>query len=301
MLKNYDVGIIGGGIVGLAGAIYSGRLGLKCIVFADELFGTLAKTDIVENYPGFKKISGKELTKKFLEHAKEYDNKFVEKRVDKIIKNNNGFKLCVKNKCYNVKSLILATGSNWKKLNVSGEKAFLNKGVHYCALCDGLLYKHKIVAVIGSGDSAAKEALLLKNYAKQVYIIARKKFHPESSNLEKIKKNKKIKIYEGIEIKEIIGKQFVNSILLTKKINDKYVLNLNGIFIDVGMVSNSKLAKLIGVKLNNKKEIKIDKESRTNIKYVYSAGDCANTKFKQAITGVGEVVKAVYSAYEDLK
>src|SRR3989339_82723 len=233
MLKNYDVGIIGGGIVGLAGAIYSGRLGLKCIVFADELFGTLAKTDIVENYPGFKKISGKELTKKFLEHAKEYDN--------------------------------------------------------------------KIVAVIGSGDSASKEALLLSNYAKQVYIIARKKFHPEKINLEKIKKNKKIKIYEGIEIKEIIGKQFVNSILLTKKINDKYVLNLNGIFIDVGMVSNSKLAKLIGVKLNNKKEIKIDKESRTNIKYVYSAGDCANTKFKQAITGVGEVVKAVYSAYEDLK
>jgi thioredoxin reductase len=175
----------------------------------------------------------------------------------------------------------------------------MNKGIHYCALCDGPFYKDKIVAVVGGGDSAAKEALLLSEYAKEVYMLIRSTLKAEPINKERIKKNKKIKVIEGIQIKEIKGTKSVENAVLTKKIKGSNILKLDGIFISIGHLPKSELAKKLGVKLNKKAEIIIDKESKTNIKGVYAAGDVADTRFKQAITGVGEGVKAVYDIYEE--
>jgi len=184
-------------------------------------------------------------------------------------------------------------------LAVKNNHSYTSKGfiVHNC---DGPLYKNKTLAIIGGGDSATKEALLLSRYAKKIYMISRSKLRGEPINLEKIKKDKKIEIIEDNLIKEIKGDKFVTSLTLNKKYKNKSTLNVDGIFIYVGHIPLSNTAKTLGVKLNKNKEIIIDKESKTNIQGIYAAGDVADSRFKQAITGVGEAVKAVYSAYEYL-
>lgn len=299
-MKNeaYDLIIIGGGVAGLAAAIYCGRFNLKQIVIGKVVRGTLPKANYVENYPGFKKIRGLELANLILEHAKEYTSEIISDDVLSVSKTGNCFNIKTKKSEYAGKAILFATGSDWKKLNVKGENEFMHNGVHYCALCDGRFYKGKTIAVIGGGDSAVKEALLLSEYAKKVYIITRSELRPEPINLEKLKKNNKIEAITGMQVKEIIGDKHVNSVVLSKKYAGSDSLKVDGVFVNVGQIPLSELAKKLGVNVNEKGEIITDKESRTNIKGVYAAGDVTDSKFKQAITGVGEAVKAVYSAYE---
>jgi len=304
--KTYDIAIIGAGVVGLAGAIYSGRMNLKTIVFGNERGGTLAKTHVVENYPGFISLSGPELTEKILEHTKAYSNNvdIIMKPVINITGNVGCFKIFTKDEQFTSKTLLFATGSKYRELGVQGEQEFKNKGVHYCALCDGPLYKGKILAVVGGGDSAVKEALLLSEYGKKVYLFARSTIKPEPINLERMKKNKKIEAYEGVEIKEIKGDKFVNEIILTKPIHSSKFSNklkLDAVFVEIGHIPLSELAVKLGVKVNDEQEIIITREARTNVKGIYAAGDVGDLKFKQAITGVGEAVTAIYSIYDDLK
>jgi len=296
MKIQYDVVIIGRGIAGYAAAIYCGRLGLKSIIIGNEPGGTLVNASLVENYPGFSKISGKGLIKKVTDHSKDYNTEILEGLVEKISKVKDVFEVYTKKKKIISKTIIFCTGSQWKKLNVPGEKEFTNKGVHYCALCDGFFYKKKTVAVIGGGDSAVKEALLLSKYAKKVYIISRSKLNPEPINLNRVKSEKKIEIIEGTSVKEIKGNEFVESLVLS----DSRLLKLEGVFVEVGREPLSTLAIKLGVKINKDKEIITNKEAKTNVKGIYAAGDVTDIKIKQAITGVGEAVKSVYSAYSDL-
>lgn len=298
----YDVAIIGRGVVGLSAAIYCGRLNLKTVIIGVAGGGTIAKTDVIENYPGFESISGMELSEKILKHAKNYDVKIVSDIVNEVSGGKTCFVLKTRKKDYHAKTIIFATGSELKKLKVAGEEKFMNKGVHSCALCDGGFYKNKIVAVIGGRDSAVKEALLLSDYAKKVYMIARSTLKPEPINMQRLKKEKKIEVIEGNQIKEIKGNEFVNSIVLKNKLKSgSNILKLDGIFVNIGHIPLSHLAVKLGVKVNKNNEIIIDKDSQTNIKGVYAAGDVADSRFKQAITGVGEGIKAVYSIYEYLK
>ncbi|MEK6831042.1 MAG: FAD-dependent oxidoreductase [Nanoarchaeota archaeon] len=295
-----DVAIIGAGIVGLAGAIYASRMNLKVIVFGNERGGTLAKTHVVENYPGFISLSGLELTEKILEHAKSYNVEIVMKNVLDISRDEGCFKIFTKDRQFSSKTLLFATGSKYKELGIPGEQEFKNKGVHYCAVCDGPLYKGKTLAVVGGGDSAVKEALLLSEFGKKVYLFARSKIKPEPINMERMKKNNRIEYYENIQLKEIKGSKFVNEIILDKMINGSAKLKLDAVFVEIGHNPLSELAVKLGVSVNEKKEIIIDRETRTNVKGIYAAGDVADLKFKQAITGVGEAVTAIYSVYDDL-
>ncbi|MEK6757805.1 MAG: FAD-dependent oxidoreductase [Nanoarchaeota archaeon] len=296
--KAYDVVIIGGGVVGYSAAIYCGRLKLKTIVIEKEIGGNLAKIDDIENYPGFQKISGINLVNKIKNHAKNYEVEFYNGEVVKVSKTKNCISVKTKKNDYLAKTIIFCTGSKVRKLEIPGEKEFEGKGVHYCALCDGPLYKNKVLAVAGGGDSAAKEALLLSKYAKKIYMIARNKLKPNPINDERIKQNKKIQIIEDNQIQEIKGDKFVKEIVLKNKLNNSNTLNIDGIFVYIGHIPLSDLAVELGVKINKNKEIITDKESKTNIEGIYAAGDVSEGKFKQAITGVGEAVKAVYSAYE---
>ena len=301
MVMKYDVAIIGGGIVGLSAAIYCKRLNLKTVLLAKNYRGTIANAGDIENYPGFKKISGMELATRVLDHAKEYKPEMVEREVINIEWNKNScFKVFTKKNHYHAKNILFATGAKSRKLNVKGEALFMNKGVHTCALCDGPFYKNKIIAVVGGGDSAAKEALLLSNYAKKVYMIIRSTLKADPVNRDRIKANKKIQIIEGIQIKEIKGDKFVNSVVLDKKISNSNILKLDGIFVEIGHLPLSELAKKLGVKTNKQGEIIIDKNSKTNKAGIFAAGDVADTRFNQAITGVGEAVKAAYGIYEKL-
>jgi len=298
----YDVGIIGAGIVGLAGAIYARRMNLKTIVFGNERGGTLAKTHVVENYPGFISLTGPELMDKILEHAKSYDPTIIMRGVVKITKHRNYYKISTRKGDYSAKILLFATGSRWMELGAPGEEEFKNKGVHYCASCDGPLYKGKKTAVVvGGGDSAVKESLLLSEFFQEVHVLARSTFKPEPINMERAKANKKIHLHEGIQITEIKGDKFANEVILDKPINDSNSLKIDAVFVEIGHIPLSELAVKLGVKTNKKGEIIITREARTNVSGIYAAGDVGDLKFKQAITGVGEAVTAIYAIYDDIK
>ena len=311
--EQYDLIIVGAGVAGLAGAMYAGRLNLKTLIIGDvPIGGVITLTDIVENYPGFKRLTGRALAEKIKEHALEYAIKLEEDKAVKIEKcigqtNAKG----VNSLCYTVftesgniyhsKSLLFATGTKQKELGIPGEKEFSNRGVHTCALCDGPIFKGKTVAVIGGSDSAAKEALLLTQWANKVYVIYRgENIRPEPVNGKRVEqkiKEGKIEIINNTNLRKINGDKAVKSVLLDNPYKNKLELTLDGIFVEIGSIPLSNMAKKLGVKTNGKEEIMINRNSNTNVQGIYAAGDVTDTRFKQAITGVAEAVLGVYSAY----
>ncbi|MBU0591272.1 FAD-dependent oxidoreductase [Candidatus Micrarchaeota archaeon] len=203
------------------------------------------------------------------------------------------------------RSIIIATGTEWRKLGVPGEEQFSGKGVHYCALCDGYAYKDKIIAVIGGADSAAKEAILLTRWAKKVYMIYRKEtIRPEPitlANVEEKIREGKMEIINNANVLEIKGDQRLTHIILDRKYNGGDEFKLDGLFVEIGHNPQSGLAKQIGVELSKKGEINVNRNAETNLDGVYAAGDVTDGRFKQAIIASAEGVQAIYSAYEYLK
>ena len=295
----YDTIIIGGGCAGLGAAMYAGRLNLKTLMVGSNIGGTIALTDVVENYPGFIRLTGQELADKLRKHAEEYKIDESEEKVTKISREHGCFSVITGDgKSYISKTIIFATGTEWRKLGIPGEKEFANKGVHYCALCDGAVYRNKDVAIIGGGDSAAKEALLMSQYARKVYILVRgDKLRAEPINNERVAKNTKIEVMCNVNSKEITGDKIVRGVLLESAVKGSKTLSLDAVFVAIGHIALSQLAKSIGVATNSKGEVIINRESRTNVPGFFAAGDVCDTVFKQAITGVSEGVTAVYSAY----
>jgi len=298
----YDTIIIGTGVTGLASAMYAARLGLKTLIIGEMPGGTIALTGTVENYPGFVSIDGQELAQLMENHAMDYDVDALIDIVEKIsVKGKEMFTAHLEKKAFNSKTIIFATGTKVRKLGVPGEKEFFGKGVYYCALCDAHHVKNKIIAVIGGGDSAVKEANLLTEYAKKIYIINNEeKLHPEFSNSKKLQehiKQGKIEVINSIEVKEIKGQGHVEKIVFNKPYKGSTELKLEGVFIYIGLIPLSKLADDAGINLNDKGEVIINQNSETNIPGFYAVGDVTNTELKQAIIGVSQGVTAAYYAY----
>lgn len=309
MSEEFDFVIIGGGVSGLSAAMYGARLGLRTLCLGATsgtelpLGGVITTTNVVENYPGFIKVTGTELSESIRKHAVSYDLVTLrEERVNELKKQDKGFSIKTEKKEYFAKAILIATGTKWKKLEVPGNKEFENKGIAYCALCDAPLYRNKIVAVVGGSDSAAKDALVLAEHAKKVFMIYRgEKIRPEPINLKRIEANSKIEIINNANITEFRGDKKLRSVILDREYNGSKELMLDGAFIAIGHQALSDLAKNLGVNLNEKGEIIINhKTSETNIPGVYAAGDVADKPFKQAITGVAEGCTAAYSAFEFL-
>lgn len=290
----YDFLIIGGGCAGLGSAVYAARFGMKTAIIADMLGGLITTTHLVENYPGFTSLSGFQLAQNLIEHAKAVGAEIIPKRVTEIEKNGDTFMVKCNDEIYEAKSILLATGTKHRKLNVPGEKELANKGVSYCATCDGPFFRNKTVGIVGGGDSAVKESLLLAELCSKVYIIYRgKEVRPEPINKQRMEAKNNIEVLTETEIEEIIGSEKLEKV----KFKNGNELVLDGLFIEIGGDPQTELAKTLGVALNERGEIIIDKESKTNIDGVFSAGDCTNTSWKQAIVGVGEGTYAAYSAY----
>jgi thioredoxin reductase (NADPH) len=296
----YDVAIIGSGVTAYGAAMYSSRLDLSVVSIGDVEGGTITLTDDVANYPGFMQLTGKELAEKLKEHALDYPVLLETGTVVDIFRNKeNFFYVVTENKTFLAKSVIIATGMKERELEVPGHDELKNKGVSYCALCDAPLYKDKVVAVVGGSDSAAKEALLLAKYCPKVYIIYRReKIRPEPINARRIEHEAKIEVITQTNVVEILGENKVTGVKLDNPHNSSEILSLDGVFVAIGGIPYSELAKKMGVDLNEKGEIKIDRESRTNIDGVFAAGDVVDSEFKQAITGVAEGVHAAYQAYK---
>ena len=305
---DYDFLIIGAGGVGLAAAMYSARLGLKTLVLGTisgteaPVGGVITTTHVVENYPGFITLTGEDLAKKLEDHARSYD--LVDIKVEKAIdvkKLKSCFIVKTEKGEYKTKTILFATGTKWKTLNIPGSKEFENKGVSYCALCDAPLYKNKILGLVGGSDSAAKDAMVLTEHAEKVYIIYRgDQIHPEPINMDRVNQNKKIEIINNTNILKIKGSQFIEEVIFDKSYKKSKEFKLQGLFIAIGHIVLSDLAQPLKLKLNKKGEIMTDKEAKTNIPGVFAAGDVADTPFKQLITGVAEGCIAAYSAYEHI-
>jgi thioredoxin reductase (NADPH) len=297
----YDLVIIGGGPAGLSAAIYAARFRLKTVVIAREVGGAIANTNLVENWPGFKSLSGFELMEHIKEHVKYLGVGIKQDEVSDIVKKGKKFLIEAKEGRYEGKTVLLATGKRHRKLGVPGEKEFYGKGVGYCAVCDAAFFKDKVVAVVGGSDSAAKEALLLGEYAKKVYIIHRSEgIRAEPITAERVDKNKKIETISNTNVVEIKGKGFVSSVVLDKPHGGSRELGLDGVFIKVGYEPQNELAKRLGVRLDDNGEIIVDCDSGTNIPGIYAAGDVTAGSFKQAITGAAQGVVAANSAYRYL-
>lgn len=300
--KEYDIIIIGMGVAGYACGMYASRLGLKVLIIGEQPGGSLALTGKVENYPGFVSINGQKLMEFLENHALDYPVDIDISIVDSVTKKNKGFKIFSGKKVYTSRTVVLATGAELKKLGVKGEEEFFGNGVAYCALCDASFIKGKTVVVAGGGDSAVKEAVLVSEYAKKVYIINKsKELHPEDYNKKVLDENIKkgiIEVVNNNEITEISGNKKVEKVILKNKHSEVYELRVQGVFVYVGQKPRSEIAEKIGVKLNEKSEVIIDSHSQTNIPGFFAAGDVTNTDWKQAIIGVSQGVSAAYYAYQ---
>ena len=295
----YDLVIIGAGVTGYSAAMYSARLELDVAVIGDLEGGTITLTDDVSNYPGFNQLTGKELAENLKAHALDYPVYFETGTVQDLFRcEENCFYVVTDKKTYLAKSVLVATGMKERELEVPGHERLKNKGVSYCALCDGPLFRNKVSAVVGGSDSAAKEALLLAKYSDKVYLIYRKeKIRPEPVNAKRIANESKIEVITKTNITEILGDDRVVGVKLDRPHNGSDTLELDGVFVAIGGIPMSDLAKKVGVEVNKKGEIIIDRSSRTNVAGVFAAGDVVDTEFKQAITGVAEGVHAAYQAY----
>ena len=294
----YDVIILGAGVSGLSAAVYCGRFNLKTIVIG-ESGGAIALSSEVTNFPGYESIPGIELADRIKKHALAYGAELIEGKADKIEKDGKFLKFFFGKKSYEAKAAIVATGTDWRKLNVPGEKQYTNKGVHYCALCDGALYKNKVISVVGGSDSAAKEALMLSQFGKKVYIIYRgDKIRADPKNCSLIEANKKVEIIIKTNVVGIKGEKFVKSVVLDRPYKGSTYLMLDAIFVDIGREPVSHIVRDIGVNVNEKNEIMVDSDGKTNVKGVFACGDVINSRFKQAVTAVAQGVVAAYSAYQ---
>ena len=294
----YDIVIVGAGFAGLSAAIYTARFRLNTLVIGKEIGGTLITAHKVENYPAYKSISGFDLMQKLIEHVKSYDVEIKDGNVIEIERGDGKFTVKTEKEEFECKSVIIATGTVRRKLGVKGEKELENKGVHYCATCDGPIYKNKVVAVIGGSDSAATEALFLTEHASKVYIIYRQdKIRAEPINLEKVEENEKIEVITNANVKEIRGGGKVESVML----DTGKEIKLDAVFIEIGSVPGTMLAAQLGLELNERNEIVIDKYSKTNVEGVMAAGDLTDSRLKQAVISASEGVMAAFSAFNHVK
>ena len=297
-MKEYDLIIVGTGPAGLSAGVYAGRYMLNTLILGNILGGTIAEAHKVCNFPSYKEITGFELAAKLVEHAEDTGAEVINESVKSIKKSESIFEVKTDSTIYSAKKIILANGRKKRLLNVKGEKELLGKGISYCATCDGVFFKDKTVSVVGGSNSALTAALLLSEYAKKVYIIYKQNsfFRAEPVWVKQADKNNKIEYLFNKEIKEVVGKNSVEKIIL----NDDSELIVDGVFIEIGSVPDDMLTNQLKINAENNYLV-VDKNQKTNIKGIFAAGDLTNNPLKQAITAASEGAIAATSAYEELK
>jgi len=294
--------IIGGGAAGYTAGIYAVRSGIKTIVFEKGMGGGLANVSPkIENYPGFESISGMDLMEKMKQHASKYVDINFNEEVKKIEKFKEKFKIFTNKTSYNVKAIIICTGTDYRKLNAPGEKELAGKGVSYCATCDGFFFKGKKVAVVGGGNTALIEAIFLKQIGcQEVFVIHRRDRLRAENTYKNEAIEKGVKIIYSTHVESIQGNQKVDFIELNNvSSGEKSKLYVDGIFVSIGEEPQNTLAKKLGVKLDKRGFVIVDKNQRTNIKGVYAAGDITGG-LRQIVTACAEGAIAALSSTEVL-
>lgn len=304
-MEKYDIIIVGAGPGGLTAGIYAGRQGTKTLILDKNLAGGIGReVPEMENYPGFDLVSGLELAEKMkdqcVKNVELHENEGVN-IIEKIEDNDYNFKVESDEHSYLTKTVIIATGSSHQQLNIPGEEEFKGRGVSYCATCDGMFFAGKDIAMVGGGNSALQEAVFLSNLGCNVTVIHRREEFRAEQYLQDKLKEKGIKTIMNATVEEIKGDMLVNSITIKDKESEELKdLEVNGVFISVGYKPHTKLAEELGVDLDKNNQIITDKNQKTNIDYVYSAGDvCGGVK--QWVVACGEGAIAATSAYKDIE
>ena len=310
-MENYDIIIIGAGPAGLTAGMYAGRQNSKTLVIDKSMAGGLGlEVPMMQNYPGFDLIAGMELIGKMKDQSEKYCEILENTVIDSIEKIEDGFHLKTKNspllmttsdageKEFLTKAIILATGASHRHLNVPGENEFLGRGVAYCATCDGMFFIGKDVLMVGGGNSAAQEALYLKNLGCNVKLVHRRDELRCEHHLQKALEDNEIEVLWNSTIEEIKGEKMVDSVTLLKDGKEEDY-KTDAVFIAIGDDPSNELAKELGVALDDDGYIITDKNQATNVEGVYSAGDITGG-VKQWIVACGEGAVAAMSAYNDL-
>ena len=299
-MENYKLTIIGSGPAGLSAAIYAGRYNIKTLVLGMNQGGTITDAHKVCNYPGLPEINGSDLGKKMKLHAEKYGADVRMGLVDEVEKKEDEFILKTNlEEEYSTEKIILATGTQRRRLGLDREDELMGSGVSYCATCDGKFFENQVVGVVGGANAAATAALYLADMAEKVYIIYRgDKLRAVNAWKREIDRTDNIEVICNTNVDSLLGEEKLEAVSL----DNGQDLSLEGLFIEIGSIPRTNLAKDLGVTLKDG-YIKVDEAQKTNLDSVWAAGDitASSNRFKQAITAASEGAIAANNLHKEIK
>lgn len=300
-MEKYDILIIGAGPAGVTAAIYAHRANLNYLILEKSAIGGKVITAYeVENYPGFSKILGSELVLNLRKQIKDLVINFKREEVLKIEKFDDSFFVSTNKDRYEVKRIIIATGTSENKLNLEKEEQFLGRGVSFCATCDGAFYKDKDVIVYGGGDSAVTEAAFLAGIAKSVTVISRHQLRAESKNIEALKAHTNVSYIPNSVVTEILGDNHFEGVTIRTNETEEKNIFADGIFVYIGSKPSLKYINYLNI-LDEKGYIITDSNFRTPVKNVYAIGDCIDKDVRQIVTATSDGARVIHTIQNDMK
>ena len=298
----YDVVIAGQGAAAFAAGLYAARYQIKSLIIGETFGGETATGGLIENYPGYPEIDGFDLMLKFKEQVEKYDVPIIDDKVDSVKKQENLFQVkTFGGEIFSAGTVILAVGRNRRTLNLENEEEWVGRGVSYCSTCDAPMHKNNVVAIVGGGNAAVEGALLLSRYASTVYLIYRKEefTRPEPISLQQLNQSKNIKQVMSTNVTQLNGVDGLKSISIDKAYNGVSEIDVDGIFIEIGADPRVEIPNQLKLELNEKNEVIVDSEMRTNVEGIFAAGDLCNSSgdLKQTITAASQGAIAATSTY----
>jgi NADH-dependent peroxiredoxin subunit F len=296
----FDVLIVGAGPAGLTAGVYCARKMLNTMIISENIGGQALESWAIENYMGYRMVSGEDLMKKFEEQVRTLNIRLELDKALSVSKQDDIFSVTtVSDNTLRARVLILTQGNRPRKLGVANEEQFLGRGVSVCSTCDGPLYKGKRVAIVGGGNSALQTAVEMSGIAKSVQLIVRSTIRADPVYVEKLNQKKNITVHKNSQITALHGDKFLSGITLKDEAGVEKKIDLDGVFIEIGWLPNTDMVDGL-VALNEKKEIIVDCDGRTNVPGIFAAGDVTNVRSKQIIIAAGDGAKAALEAYEYL-
>ncbi len=294
-MKIYDIAIIGGGPAGLTAAVYAGRANKSVVVLEKGTFGgQITSSPKVENIPGFKSVTGNEFAEKLMEQAISLDADIECCEVEKIICG-DVHTIVTDEGEFNAKAVIIATGTKHRMLGLDREEDFVGNGISFCAVCDGAFYESKTVAVIGGGNSALQEAILLSETCEKVYVVQNLDFLTGEDKLQKILAGKSnAEVIYGTTVKKLLGEDELSGIVLENG-DGEFELPVDGMFVAIGLIPQNEIFA-DAISLDDYGYVKSDESCETNIKGVFVAGDCRAKKIRQVATAASDGAVAALAA-----
>lgn len=292
----YDIIIIGGGPAGLTAALYACRANKKTLVIEKETFGgQITFSPKVENIPGFISLTGNEFAEKLVEQVLE-QGADVESCEVLEIKDGDIKTVVTDDSEYQCKSVIIATGAKHRMLGIKDEEKYVGEGISFCAVCDGAFYKNKTVAVVGGGNSALQEAILLSDLAKKVYVVQNLDYLTGEKKLsDQLYKLENVEVITGVTVESFLGDSELNGIVIKDSAGESRELSVDGLFIAIGLIPQNEAFKNV-IELDGRGYAAIDETCESATKGIFVAGDCRTKKIRQVTTAAADGAIAALAA-----